>query len=209
MPLGSSFREFFLCHLLCPWYTRLHPGAHGPCPTEERALERLFANPAPAYPVLVDVGCGGGRVLAWWLRQGLGEKTLVGLEIQQSLAAWSRWRFRHHPTVRILTGDAVHMVDQLPLQPTLFYLFNPFDASTLRFFLHALRRRYAPGSVEVLYYNSEHADVFSHEPCWTVAPLPLPEPCWPALRARLESGVKKPPVRSPGDRKETCAPARG
>ncbi len=183
--MSLSLREFFLCRVLCPCYTRLHPGSHGPCPTEERALELLFPDPELPYSALVDVGCGSGGVLAWWLQHGFAHNTLTGIEVNRGLAAWARRRFRSHPQVRILSGDAVRMVSTLPSTRTLFYLFNPFDAPTLEAFLREVGRHYAPDTVEIVYYNSEHAAVFLEDPAWTVTPVALPAPCWPALRAHL------------------------
>lgn len=181
----TSLREFLLCRVLCPCYTRFHPGRHGPCPTEEGALGLLFPDPDTPYSALVDVGCGSGRVLAWWLQHGFADKNLTGIEVNRGIAAWTRRRFRSSPQVRILSGDAVRLVSNLPPVPTLFYLFNPFDASTLGGFLREVRLRYAPHRAEIVYYNSEHASVFLEDPAWAVTSLALPAPHWPALRARL------------------------
>lgn len=185
-PSCFSWKEFFLCRILCPCYTRLHPGSHGPCPTEQTALELLFPAPTGQSVTLVDVGCGSGHVLAWWIRHGFGERKLIGIEVNPVLAVWNRWRFRHTPQVQILSVDAVLAVSQLPPGPLLCYLFNPFDAFTLRAFLRALRCRQDTGVVDVVYYNSEHASLFFEDPAWHVTPIALPDSCWPALRARLE-----------------------
>ena len=54
--------------------------------------------------VLVDVGCGKGRVLNWWLSKRLPNR-IVGLELDPEVAAHTRHRLRKYRNVTIITGD--------------------------------------------------------------------------------------------------------
>ena len=73
--------------------------------------------------VLVDVGCGKGRVIISGLGRGFTNR-IVGLELDEDVAAATRKRLTSYPNVTVLTGDAV---ENLPEDGTLFYLFNSFE----------------------------------------------------------------------------------
>jgi len=45
--------------------------------------------------VLVDIGCGKGRVINWWLGLGLGNR-IIGLEIEELLAIEARKRLQRY-----------------------------------------------------------------------------------------------------------------
>ena len=74
----------------------------------------------------MDVGCGYGRVIHWWLSRGYRNKT-YGLEIDPALADSAAKSVRKYGNVEIVMGDAVL---QLPLDGTVFYMFNPFQLQT-------------------------------------------------------------------------------
>ena len=123
--------------------------------------------------VLVDVGCGKGRVINWWLSRGL-RNPIVGLELLPAVAEAAARRLRRHPNVRIVPGDAIA---NLPADGTFFYLYNPFDERRMEAFADALARRAArPRDLRVLYFNCRHLDVFLRDPRWRVRPLDTGEP---------------------------------
>jgi hypothetical protein len=128
-------------------------------------LARLFENQVAPSDVLVDVGCGRGRVIQWWLRQGLTNR-MIGLEQDQRIAALARRHFRRTSQVTIIEGDALI---NLPEDGTVFYLFNPFEAETLgrlKTRLEELGR--ARGRVKLIYYNCEFVHLFLNDPLWKV-----------------------------------------
>src|ERR1700720_2043518 len=99
-------------------------GAHRSSNVSYYALSLIFKGEsfAPA-DVLVDVGCGKGRLLNWWLSRGLSNR-IVGLEIDPEIAAHTRHRLRKYRNVTILPGDGI---ENLPADGSLFFLFNPFQ----------------------------------------------------------------------------------
>lgn len=116
--------------------------------------------------VLVDVGCGKGRVLNWWLSQGFTNK-LVGIELDPEIAASLRRRLRRYHNITILSGNASEV---LPAEGTIFYLYNPFGASTLT----QVKKRIETdchGDVTVLYYNPRHIGVFAEDTNWDVSEM--------------------------------------
>lgn len=86
--------------------------------------------------VLVDVGCGDGRVISYWLSRGCKNK-IVGIEIDPDTAEDARRRFSRFPNVTILQGDAADALKQTG--GTLLYIFNSFSGETLRRFAGAAR----------------------------------------------------------------------
>lgn len=139
--------------------------------TDYAALDRLFRRNGirmdPA-DVLVDVGCGRGRVINWWLSRGWTHR-MVGLELVPEVADQTARRLRRHANVEIRRGDATAL---LPADGTFFYLYNPFDAGVMRRFADAVLARAArPSAVRILYFNCLHLDVFVDDPRWRVQPL--------------------------------------
>lgn len=171
----------------CGGRTRNPYAARGASPvqsTDWAALARLFRrNQIGIGPadVLVDVGCGPGRVLSWWLSRGLRNR-MVGIELVEPVAERARRRMRKYPNVQIRCGDAVAL---LPPEGTFFYLYNPFDAPVLeRFAARLLALPPRPGGLRVLYFNARHLDVFRRDPRWRVALLDTGEPEPAALITR-------------------------
>jgi SAM-dependent methyltransferase len=149
-------------------------------------LDRLFRRVEIAdRDVLVDVGCGRGRVLNWWLRRG-GPNRIVGLELVEDVARRTRKRLARFPNVEIVTGDAV---EHIPPTGTLYFLYNPFGRDTVARFAERLRRvALHPSRLRILYFNPRHVDVFEDPARWTVTPVPTGDP---------ESAVLVTPARVP------------
>ena len=153
-----------------------HLGATAVQSTDYAPLVAIFESgrvPIGDDDVLVDLGCGKGRVLNYWLRLGRGRR-LVGIELDERIAAQTRARLKPHAQVQIVTGGAI---EQLPADGTLFYMFNPFEAPVVAQLKQALdalaaSRKQAAPAIRVVYYYCRHADVFENDPAWRVAELP-------------------------------------
>jgi Methyltransferase domain len=147
-------------------------GAHDVVNSDVTALERIFSGRIRADDVLVDVGCGKGRVLRWWAARGAGQR-IVGLELDAEVAERTRAQVGHDPRVTVTAGDAVANV---PEDGTLFYLNNPFAEPVVRAFrdrVAALRGASPPP--RILYYNPVHVDVFESDPSWSVERVSIGE----------------------------------
>lgn len=139
------------------------------------ALRRLFsaANGIVVGPdaVLVDVGCGLGRVLNFWLDAGLGKRQ-VGIEFDPLLADRTRDRLSSYPTVEVICGDVRECV---PADGTIFFLFNPFGTEVLEGFKAALVDTFGRAApITVIYYYSLRLSVFEDDPDWVVRRATVP-----------------------------------
>ncbi|HYO51739.1 class I SAM-dependent methyltransferase [Archangium sp.] len=138
-------------------------------------LSYLFRRfPIAADDVLVDVGCGRGRVLRWWLSRGLRNR-MFGLEINSSIAAEAQQLVSSFPNAKVITGDAL---EHLPEDGTIFYLFNPFHEQGVVALKEKLAHRANPHRpVRIIYHTACFAHVFQNDPRWDVRierlPLPL------------------------------------
>ena len=158
--------------------------AHNVESTDWWDLETLFAHPeaAPAPgDVIVDVGCGKGRALAYFVRATRARNRIVGIELDPEVARGTRARFRAYPRVEVLTGDATAL---MPPDATLVYMCNPFGPEVVRRFAERVARENArPDLLRVVYWNSAYADVF-RELGWRVSPL----------RASARAALLRPPA---------------
>ncbi len=132
-------------------------------------LIRLFREvPIKGSDVLVDVGCGKGRVINYWLHMGCKNR-IVGIELNERVADRARERLKGYPNVSIVAGD---VLEHIPEDATLFFLYHPFGETVMEQFRAALRRtvRNAP-DLRIVYYNCVHRQIFDNDPDWEVAEL--------------------------------------
>jgi hypothetical protein len=140
-------------------------GALGMLSSDYRDLDALFRRvPVGPADVLVDVGCGKGRVLSYWLSRGLTNR-LVGLELDPEYADRTRERLRRFPNVTVITGNAL---EAIPPEGTLFYLYHPFFPEVMERFKRRLLEVVAGRPVTVVYYRCLAAEVFTRDPAWRV-----------------------------------------
>jgi SAM-dependent methyltransferase len=125
--------------------------------------------PDPHRTVLLDLGCGKGRVLA--VASEIGFREIVGVELSPSVAAIAREnianvrrKFPGRSPMRVITGDAVEF--PLPDAPLAIFLFHPFGAASMRRLIArietALEARSQP--ITVVYYNPVCGLLFDASP---------------------------------------------
>ena len=115
-------------------------GAHGSSPTFYFVLDELLGKlELDENSHLLDVGCGKGRVLAYFLWQGLPGR-VTGVELDPEMAAVARSWSAKYDRIRVVEGSVL----DLDLSPfTHFYLFNPFDPNVLGRFIEAVEAQAA------------------------------------------------------------------
>jgi SAM-dependent methyltransferase len=137
--------------------------------------------------VLVDVGCGKGRVINWWLHQGLRNQ-IVGIELDERFARPAAERLKPYDNVRIVCGNAL---DNVPEDGTVFFLFNPFHAPVVEAFKDRLFSMFRDrGNVTILYCKCNYLDLFRNDPNWVVEPLRL-RTFYPSAVIRLKGDVAR------------------
>ena len=144
-----------------------HLGAHPVAHTDYRVLRAIFRDRPIEGEVLVDVGCGKGRVIHYWLSRGFKNR-LIGIELDAEIAAQVRKRLRRFANVEIVAGSAV---ENLPTDGTVFFLSNPFDKKVILQFKRSIAERSSPATL--LYYNSVHVEAFRDDPAWLVEEIDL------------------------------------
>ena len=144
-------------------------GAHNVVNSPYSVLPHIFAGRIGPSDVLVDVGCGKGRVINWWLSQGVHNR-IVGIEIDPEVAAVTAKRLRRHSNVTIVAGDATTAI---PSDATLLYMYSPFDRPAVERFKAMLVERFAQRGITLLYWNAQYVDVFRGDPDWDVEIIAL------------------------------------
>ena len=130
------------CSLAEPGTTRFaKQGAHDPTPTPYFILESLFSDlDFSEESHLLDVGCGTGRVLSFFVQSELAGHA-TGIELDPDIVEYARSWARRFANVDVLCGSAL----ETPLAPyTHLYLFNPFDTKRAYAVHHENRRLGAP-----------------------------------------------------------------
>jgi SAM-dependent methyltransferase len=147
-----------------------HLGIADTANTDYAAMPRIFESEIKNADVLVDIGCGKGRVINWWLSCGLRNK-IVGIEFDEPIAEQTRKRLRGYKNVTIITGDALRV---LPDDGTIFYMFNPFSAPWVTALSDVmLTRLKGRKNITLFYYNCVHVEIFKSDPNWIVKEIDL------------------------------------
>lgn len=150
-----------------------HLGSKDVVNSDYGALDAIFAGRIRPDDVLVDVGCGKGRVLNWWLAHSHPDQRIVGLELDHDVARRTARRMRRHPNVTVVAGDAI---EHLPADGTLFFLYNPFDAAVMARFVDRLQALVpADRDPLILYSNPKYLEAFDPAE-WSVAVHPVGGP---------------------------------
>ncbi len=141
-----------------------HLGANDVYHTAYSAMPLIFGNIGISPDdVLVDVGCGKGRVINYWLSRNYNN-LIIGLEIDPVIAAKTTRQFANRPNVQVVAGDAV---EHLPANGTIFYFYNPFNENKVASFEDKLRQIAGNNKVKVVYYNPRSLSVFENG-AWSI-----------------------------------------
>lgn len=147
-------------------FTATLPFVHsGTRNSDHRVLRAVFTGNVRPGDVLVDMGCGRGRVLSHWLQHHPGHP-VFGIELDTALAASTAARFAKFDGCQIIQGDAV---SRLPSDATLLFLFNPFDRETVdRLRVELESRPMTDPPTRLLYSNPVHVEVFADSDVWSI-----------------------------------------
>jgi hypothetical protein len=146
-------------------------GAHDTANSDYRDLADIFAEvPITPDDMIVDVGCGKGRAINWFLSQ-YPTNRIYGIELDEEVATATSKRLRHRRNVTILCGDAPTV---LPATGNIFYLFNPFDEPVMIRFTHALRSNRTELPTTIVYNNAKYLQPFLSDSYFEVRLLDAP-----------------------------------
>ncbi len=165
-----AVREFFYSTFLDIWYSgRLlngnhtsnykHLGSNDVYHSTYQVLRLIFqVIPISETDVLVDVGCGKGRVINYWLSKKL-ENNIIGLELDPEIAERTASQFSHRKNVRIIPGDAIAGI---PPDGTVFYFYNSFSKAKVILFEEKLSVMFKGKLIKIIYYNPKSIQVFQN-----------------------------------------------
>ena len=140
-------------------------GAKNTSNSDYGTLNYIFADIVKPNDVLVDVGCGKGRVINFWLSKRY-ENNIIGLELDNRVANFTKKRLKPYKKVSIISGDAIK---NLPSEGTIFYLYNPFDEGNMIRFRERIWEIFSgSGSITIVYYNCIHLNVFENDSRWVI-----------------------------------------
>jgi hypothetical protein len=142
--------------------TYKHLGANDVYHTDYAVMPLIFKHiEIKKDDVLVDVGCGKGRVINYWLSQHY-QNPIYGLELDEKVANSTARQFAKRPNVQIIAGDAIK---NLPAEGTVFYFYNPFGPEKFRELESMLAK--SGKQLKMIYYNPKSLHVFDN-PRWQI-----------------------------------------
>ena len=137
-------------------------------PTMALSFNRLLDTiPLPPESVLVDFGCGKGRVLLLAVLRGI--KKAVGIEFSPELCAIARDNVRiveqatgARLDITVIEGDVTHY--EIEDDQNVFFFFNPFDDVVLEAVVKNIKKSLQRKSREIaiIYYNPVHSHILDN-----------------------------------------------
>ena len=136
-------------------------------------LQRTAPHPIERT-VFLDVGAGKGRALL--LASEHPFLRVEGIELNSTLASIAEANVAHwqkdpqtHPLSPLLIHHADATTHPLPVEPTLAFLFHPFELPILRRFLGHVETSITrhPRPFDLIYVNAEHDSYLDHHPAFT------------------------------------------
>ena len=137
-------------------------------PTMARSFNRLLERvPLPPESVLVDFGCGKGRVLLLAVLRGI--RKAVGIEFSPELCAIARKNINiveqatgSRLDISVIEGDVTHY--EIEDDQNVFFFFNPFDDVVLEAVVKNIKKslQRKPREIAVIYYNPVHSHILDN-----------------------------------------------
>lgn len=137
-------------------------------PTMALSFNRLLDTvPLPPESVLVDFGCGKGRVLLLAVLRGI--RKAVGIEFSPELCAIARNNVNiveqatgSRLDISVIEGDVTHY--EIEDDQNVFFFFNPFDDVVLEAVVNKIKKslRRKPREIAIIYYNPVHSHILDN-----------------------------------------------
>lgn len=123
-------------------------------------LELIFFNYYSLHErdVIVDVGCGKGRVFNYLLYKGVKNK-MIGYEINDTIGNKTKQNLSRYKNVEICCEN---IFNNFPENANVFYLFNPFREEMTNDFKERVWKIKDKNPI-ILYYNPEYLEAFNDE----------------------------------------------
>jgi hypothetical protein len=111
--------------------------------------------------VFVDVGCAWGRMIGY-LKNHTKIKKYYGIELNSAVAKQALKIFKNDSSVFIIQGN---IIDNIPDDGTVFYLFNPFNENVLEQFIESLEEK-MHHSIKLLYLYPTCKEILDKRKGW-------------------------------------------
>ena len=151
-------------------------GAHDTADTSYYIMSLIFKGLIHNNDILVDIGCGKGRVLNYWL-DNFNTNQIIGIELDPEIAQKTAIRMKEYKNVKIIIGS---VIENLPYNADLFYLFNPFNFNVMTIFKESLISRLFNEksgwvhSFKIVYYNPVCIQIFMEDERFSCSEIILP-----------------------------------
>jgi len=168
-------------------------------PSRVWRLRRLFSNVnIEDFDVVIDLGCGAGRVLRWFLQIGF-RKELYGIELDPKLAALAKAAFAQYKNVKVIRGNMCEDLPTLESLDILLYAYNPLRREPMLLLKTHIEDSYAARcSVTVCYLDPSQVELFLTDPLWSVRILEDPHPSPLGMPVRHLAAIME--LRRPGQK---------
>jgi SAM-dependent methyltransferase len=165
--LGGSFKTKFK-----------HLGAKDISNSDYNALSIIFSKiHLNQTDVLIDIGCGKGRVLNYWLYI-YPKNQIIGIELDNKIAEITSQRLNRYKNVTVIAGN---VLNNIPNNASIFFLFNPFTCDIMNEFKIMLLKKYYTSDNNwvskfiIILYNPICLHIFVNDSSFNCIEILMPE----------------------------------
>lgn len=136
-------------------------GAHDVANSDYDDLDKIFSGlEINEKDVLLDIGCGRGRVLNYWNRK-YPKNYKIGIEIDEEIANEVAARLRKH-NIKIIARDfRLENIEEADI----IYIYNPFEKDVVQKLYEIIIKNKikTKKSVKLIYHNAKFIEIFKHK----------------------------------------------
>ena len=112
--------------------------------------------------IILDVGCGRGRIFNFLLHKGL-KNEMIGVEIDDEISNFTKKRLKKYKNIKIVNSDIFEYERK---DITIYFLFCPFDAILTEKFFNYLEEY---DKIKVIYYHPQFLNSINLSKGWKIS----------------------------------------
>lgn len=122
-------------------------------------FDRVFLS---SSDVIMDVGCGKGRLFNYLLQRGF-EGKMIGVEIDEEVASFVAKRLKRYDNIEIITGNALDFISD---RVDIYFMFNPFKDSMFQDFITQVEEKQK--KAHIIYFNPQSVEFVMPRKFWNI-----------------------------------------
>lgn len=143
-------------------------GAHSTQSTDYRLLDHIFETyPLKKKDVIVDIGCGEGRILTYLYLRGFKNTKLVGIELDPEITEIAKKRTVKCKNIDVLCANVLDC-SEIISEATVLCMSNPFGNEVVELFLDMFEKHCKHNVIIYYLYDFKSREILDKRVNWQI-----------------------------------------